>query len=408
MDTPRTMPLNVPESELHAWLRLSLEPGLGATRIRLLLSVFGMPQHIVSATTGSLARYLDPALAAQLRQPPAPEVQASIEQALDWLRADDHHLLTLSDPLYPAALLDLSDPPPVLYAHGRLDVLRHPMLAIVGARHATADGERDARAFANHLAQQGWCVVSGLATGIDGAAHLGALDAGASGGGTIAVLGTGIDRVHPASHHGLAHRIATQGLLLSEFPLQSPGLAHHFPQRNRIVAALSQGVLVVQAATRSGSLITARLAGELGREVFAIPGSIHSPLSRGCHALIRQGAKLVESGQDIIEELRQGVLPGVRPSRIRGPRPAPDTRAATGRAAAADSAGPDGPGDEPYAGMDPDDAALLQRIALNPVTPDTLQAELGWPIDRLLSRLTLLEIDGRIQRTEDGRYQRSH
>uniref|UniRef100_UPI002AFE9608 DNA-processing protein DprA n=1 Tax=Castellaniella sp. TaxID=1955812 RepID=UPI002AFE9608 len=306
------MPLNAPETELRAWIRLSLEPELGAARIRLLLSVFGMPQHIVEATTGSLARYLDPALAARLRQPPGPDIQAAIDQALDWLRADGHHLLTLADPHYPRALYALADPPPILYAHGRLDILNRPMLAIVGARHATADGERNAHAFARHLALQGWCVVSGLASGIDGAAHAGALDAGEAGGGTLAVLGTGIDRVYPPAHHALAHRIATHGLLLSEFPLGTPGLPFHFPQRNRLVAALSQGVLVVEAAARSGSLITARLAGELGREVFAIPGSIHSPLSRGCHALIRQGAKLVESGQDIVEELRQGALPGLR------------------------------------------------------------------------------------------------
>jgi DNA processing protein len=385
------MPLNASETELRAWIRLSLEPDLGAARIRLLLSVFGLPQHIVEATTSNLARYLDPALAARLRQVPAPETQAAIDQALEWLRADGHHLLTLADPHYPRALYALTDPPPILYAHGRLDILTRPMLAIVGARHATADGERNAHAFARHLAQQGWCVVSGLASGIDGAAHDGALDAGEAGGGTLAVLGTGIDRVYPSSHHALAHRIATHGLLLSEFPLGTPGLPFHFPQRNRIVAALSQGVLVVEAATRSGSLITARLAGELGREVFAIPGSIHSPLSRGCHALIRQGAKLVESGQDIIEELRQGELPGmpVPPSLAAAPLADPDA---------------DAPSD---ADTDPDDAALLRRLGLDPIALDTLLADLGWSLDRLMGRLTLLEITGRIERCADGRYRRS-
>jgi len=397
------MPPNASDPELHAWLRLSLEPALGAARIRLLLSVFGMPQEIVAATTGNLARYLDPALAARLRQPPEPDVQTHIDQALDWLRADDHHLLTLADPLYPRSLLELNDPPPVLYAHGCLDVLRKPMLAIVGARHATADGERNARAFARHLAQQGWCIISGLASGIDGAAHEGALDAGATGGGTVAVLGTGIDRVYPPAHHALAHRIVGHGLLLSEFPLQTPGLPRHFPQRNRIVAALSQGVLVVEAATRSGSLITARLAGEMGREVFAIPGSIHSPLSRGCHALIRQGAKLVESGQDILEELRQGTLPGLPPKGAA--RTAPDAHEGTG------PPGPVGGADsltdassDPLS--DPDDVALMQRIGLDAVALDTLQAELDWPAERLMSRLTLLEIAGRIERTDDGRFRR--
>ncbi|MBB6083356.1 DNA-processing protein DprA [Castellaniella defragrans] len=409
------MPLNAPETELRAWIRLSLEPDLGADRVRLLLSVFGMPQDILTATTGSLARHLDPALAARLRQPPGPDIQAAIDQALDWLRADGHHLLTLADPHYPRALYALTDPPPILYAHGRLDLLDRPMLAIVGARHATADGERNAHAFARHLALQGWCVVSGLASGIDGAAHAGALDAGEAGGGTLAVLGTGIDRVYPAAHHALAHRIATHGLLLSEFPLGTPGLPFHFPRRNRIVAALSQGVLVVEAAARSGSLITARLAGELGREVFAIPGSIHSPLSRGCHALIRQGAKLVESGQDIVEELRQGALPGLRaaPPPVRGPGAEPTAPGAGPAAAPAAGAGPEtGPetgsetAPETGPGIDPADDALLRRIGLDPVDLDTLGVDLDWPIDRLLGRLTLLEIAGRIERTADGRYRR--
>ncbi len=397
------MPLNAPETELRAWIRLSLEPELGAARIRLLLSVFGMPQHIVSATTGSLARYLDPALAARLRQPPEPALQAAIDQALDWLRTDGHHLLTLADPHYPRALYALADPPPILYAHGRLDVLNRPMLAIVGARHATADGERNAHAFARHLALQGWCVVSGLASGIDGAAHAGALDAGEAGGGTLAVLGTGIDRVYPPAHHALAHRIATHGLLLSEFPLGTPGLPFHFPQRNRIVAALSQGVLVVEAAARSGSLITARLAGELGREVFAIPGSIHSPLSRGCHALIRQGAKLVESGQDIVEELRQSALPGIPTA---GPIPCAARHGDTASAAPVSPTDPAIPDGAPDTGADPDADALMRRIGLDPVDLDTLRGDLDWSVERLQEQLTLLELAGRVARTADGRYRR--
>ncbi|WP_368641078.1 DNA-processing protein DprA [Castellaniella ginsengisoli] len=395
------MPPLADTNELRAWLRLSLEPELGAARVRLLLSVFGMPQNIVSATTGSLARYLDPALAARLRQPPEPGLQAAIDDTLDWLRADDHHLLTLADPLYPRTLYALTDPPPVLYAHGRLHILERPMLAIVGARHATADGERNARAFARHLAQQGWCVVSGLASGIDGAAHAGALEAGEAGGGTLAVLGTGIDRVYPPSHHALAHRIASQGLLLSEFPLGAPGLRFHFPQRNRIVAALSQGVLVVEAAARSGSLITARLAGEMGREVFAIPGSIHSPLSRGCHALIRQGAKLVESGQDIVEELRQGASPGA----LTMPAAEPAASDHAPKAASPASETSARPAEAmPPAATGPDAKALLERIGRDPVDLDTLRRDLDWPIDRLQHQLTLLEISGLIARTADGRY----
>lgn len=377
------MPLTIDDDELRAWIRLSLEPDLGAARIRLLLSVFGMPQQICEASTGNLARYLDPGLAARLRQPPDDTLRAAIESSLCWLAQPGHHLLTLADPLYPQALYELTDPPPILYAHGQLDILNRPMLAIVGARHATPEGERNAHDFAQHLAQQGWCVVSGLASGIDGAAHAGALDAGPAGGGTVAVLGTGIDRVYPPAHRALAHRIAEHGLMLSEFPLGAQGLPFHFPQRNRIVAALARGVLVVEAAARSGSLITARLAGEMGREVFAIPGSIHSPLSHGCHALIRQGAKLVESGQDIIEELRQGGLPGLtgalRPGQAADPDPEPACTQS-----------------------DP----LLRALGYEAVDTDTLQTRTGWPIDQLMAQLTLMEIDGAVARQADGRYRR--
>jgi DNA processing protein len=386
------------ETELRAWIRLSLEPELGGARIRLLLSVFGMPQDICAASTGSLARYLDPGMAARLRQPPEPALEDAIGQALRWLAQPGHHLLTLADPHYPRALYELNDPPPLLYAHGRLDLLARPMLAIVGARSATPEGERNARDFARHLAQRGWCVVSGLASGIDGAAHAGALDAGADGAGTVAVLGTGIDRVYPAAHRALAHRIAEHGLMLSEFPLGTQGLPFHFPQRNRIVAALARGVLVVEAAARSGSLITARLAGELGREVFAIPGSIHSPLSRGCHALIRQGAKLVESGQDIVEELRQAPLPGVSEDALASASgPTPDAAAQRPADEARPAAG---------AAADPDAEPLLRALGYEPADIDTLQARTQWPIDRLTGRLTLLEIDGLVERQADGRYRR--
>ncbi|MGB6242313.1 MAG: DNA-processing protein DprA [Castellaniella sp.] len=386
------MPLTIAEDELRAWIRLSLEPDLGAARIRLLLSAFGMPQDICAASISSLARYLDPGLAARLRQPPDEALQQAIDASLDWLADPGHHLLTLADPQYPHALYELNDPPPILYAHGRLDILSRPMLAIVGARSATPEGTRNAHAFAQHLAQQGWCVVSGLASGIDGSAHAGALDAGSAGGGTLAVLGTGIDRVYPPAHRALAHRIAEHGLMLSEFPLGAQGLPFHFPQRNRLVAALSRGVLVVEAAARSGSLITARLATEMGREVFAIPGSIHSPLSRGCHALIRQGAKLVESGQDIIEELRQGVLPGTAPPLT----PKPPASAAEAPQAARPAGNP------PVA----EAAPLLQALGYEPADLDTLQARTGWTIDRLMGELTLLELGGALERQADGRYRR--
>ena len=378
------MALTIDSPELQAWIRLNLEPHLKTEHLRLLLSIFGMPQDICAASTGSLARYVDAPLAARLARAPDAEQQACMGQTLEWLKNPGRCLLTLADPDYPPALLQLTDAPPVLFASGRLETLRHPALAMVGARSATPGGIENAQAFAQYLAAQGWCIISGLASGIDTAAHEGALKAGAHGGGTIAILGTGIDRVYPPANRALAHRIAEQGLLLSEFPLGTPGLKFNFPRRNRLVAALSRGVLVVEAARRSGSLITARVAGELGREVFAIPGSIHSPLSHGCHALIRQGAKLVESGQDILEELQQGALPGVKilppqPERIAHP--------------------PDGIPAEAF-------TTLTQALGHDPVGLDTLQARTGWDTGVLLHRLTLMELAGQLAHQTDGRYAR--
>ncbi|WP_066456618.1 DNA-processing protein DprA [Castellaniella caeni] len=418
------MPLTIAEPELRAWIRLSLEPDLDAAQARQLLSALGLPQDIYAAPVGQLARLLGAPLAAQLRQETPEPLQAQIEQALDWLRAPTHTLLTLADPLYPPALLQLGDPPLVLYAHGCLDVLSRPKIAIVGARHANHEGERNAFEFAQYLAGHGWCVISGLASGIDGAAHAGALQAGPSGGGTLAVLGTGIDRVYPAAHRPLAHRIAEHGLMLSEFPLGAQGLPFHFPKRNRLVAALSQGVLVVQAAPQSGSLITARLAGELGREVFAIPGSIHSPLSRGCHRLIRQGAKLVESGQDILEELAQGRLDGLfTPPAASTTKPCPDAEqvapavspmpAAPTSTHAPAPVAPDGPAasraglaDTDEAQVQDDSQVLLQALHEGPASADDLHLRLGWPMAHLMAELTLLEIDGHILRQADGCFTR--
>lgn len=380
------MPLTADENEIRAWIRLGLEPGLNAAGIRDLLAIFGMPQDIYAASTGNLARHLEPDLAARLRQPPDAAMQAAIDRALAWLREPGHHLLTLADPGYPPRLLDLHDPPPMLYLNGRLDLLARPAIAVVGARSATTGGMENAKAFSQHLAQHGWCIVSGLASGIDAAAHEGALDAGPDTGGTIAILGTGIDIVYPSRNRNLAHRLAADGLLISEFPLGTRALPFFFPMRNRLVAALSHGVLVVEAARQSGSLITARLASELGREVFAIPGSIHSPLSRGCHALIRQGAKLVESGEDILEELRQ---PGLQP--IPRPRRTPDTPVRRHPAIAPGS----------------DGDVLLDALGHDPVDMATLLSRTQWDIGRLNSQLGLLEVAGAIQRWADGRFVRT-
>lgn len=389
------MPITLSHDELNAWIRLTLEPGIGPVQARHLLAAAGLPQDIFAQSTGQLLKLLPLALATQLSQPPSDDIQAQIAKTLAWLDYPDHHLITLADPAYPAGLLETHDPPPVLYVNGALDLLKRPSIAIVGARHATPGGQDNASAFAHHLAQAGWCVISGLATGIDTAAHEGALRAGPQGGQTIAVLGTGIDIVYPARNRDLAHKIAAQGALVSEFPLGCKALPHQFPRRNRIVAGLSRGVLVVEAALQSGSLITARQASEIGREVFAIPGSIHSPLSRGCHALIRQGAKLVESGQDIIEEL-QTTLGDLQ--HARGQRPSDDIKDATGRPNQAvalirqDT-------------LNAQNRRLLEALGHDPVDSDTLLERTGLDIIQLSQCLSELELWQIIDRLPDGRVQ---
>ncbi|MEK9803836.1 MAG: DNA-processing protein DprA, partial [Curvibacter sp.] len=279
---------------------------------------------------------------------------------------------------YPRSLLDTEDPPLLLYLSGRLDLAldSHRSLAIVGSRNPTPQGLLNARQFAIALAEQGLTIVSGLALGIDGAAHEGAL-AGTHGAqrlATIAVVGTGADRVYPKSHHALAHRISAQGLIVSEYPLGTPPLAANFPRRNRLIAGLSGATLVVEAALQSGSLITARLAAEQGKEVFAIPGSIHATQSHGCHALIRQGAKLVESAQDVLEDM-----------------PAWSGLQAPGPTAA-----------EPATDDDP----LLQALGLEPVSLDALQARTGLDIAPLQARLMALELEGQVARLPGGLLQR--
>ncbi|QII83472.1 DNA-protecting protein DprA [Bordetella hinzii] len=367
------MPLQHDSEELAAWLRLSLEPGVGPVTACGLLRAFGLPQALYAQSASALARQLPQPLAIQLAASPAPDVQALVQRGLEWVADDDHYILTLADPAYPQSLLSITDPPVLLYVKGRPELLNRPTLAVVGARNATPMGTQNARAFARHLAAHGWCVASGLALGIDAAAHEGALAAGPGGGGTVAVLGTGVDRVYPAGNRRLAHAIAAGGALVSEFALGTGAQAHHFPQRNRLVAGLSRGVLVVEAARQSGSLITARLAGEGGREVFAIPGSIHSPLSRGCHALIRQGAKLVETAQDITDELGSPQRP---------PRP---------------------PAAAPAA---PPQSAALDALGYDPQHLDALTAGSGIDAATLAAQLTELEIEGWVARLDDGRYQR--
>lgn len=281
--------------------------------------------------------------------------------------------MTLADADYPRLLLETAGPPPVLYAKGRRELLGRPALAVVGSRNATPQGLRDAEAFSRALSDAGLTIVSGLALGIDAAAHAGGLDGTAS---SVAVVGTGLDRIYPARNKALAHRLVEYGLIVSEFPLGTPPLAANFPRRNRLISGQSLGTLVVEAAPGSGSLVTARLAAEQGREVFAIPGSIHSPLARGCHQLIRQGAKLVESAADVLEELawKSGGAP-----------------------AEALSAAPETPADP-----------VLEAFDAAPVTLDTLAMRTGLTLDALSAKLLTLELEGHVAQLPGGRFQKLH
>jgi len=300
----------------------------------------------------------------------------------DWLAKPGHHLVERGSEDFPAFLAQIPDPPEQLYVIGNIDALHMPALAIVGSRNPTEQGRRNAWAFAKHLGRSGFCIVSGLAQGIDAAAHEGALEAGAM---TVAFLGHGIDQVYPASNRQLAERIAGHnGAICTEFPPGTPPRREHFPQRNRLISGLSLGTLVVEAARRSGSLISARLASEQGREIFAIPGSIHNPLSRGCHKLIRQGAKLVESADDIVSELGPLVEHLVR---------IPDAMTPAGKTAT-----------QP----DTDYEMLLGVMAFDPVTPDDLADRSGLTIDQVSSMLLILELEGKIESQAGGRYSRLH
>lgn len=384
--------------ELQAWLRLTVEPGLGRAAARHLLKEFGLPQYIFSATASSLSRHVSADVAARISAPATDEVQAIISTGLRLLGQPGYHLITLADPSYPATLFDTSDPPVALYVRGNPALLHRPAVAIVGARSATEGGKDNARAFAGHLAQRGWTIVSGLARGIDAAAHEGALRA-ADAGSTVAVLACGLDIVYPNRHAELTERIAAAGALVTEYPPGTPAQPFRFPDRNRLVAGLSRGVLVVEAAVQSGSLLTARLALEFGREVFAIPGSIHAPLARGCHALIRQGAKLVEQGSDIEEELlRSGPVPDALQSSAN-----PQKSRSTHRPAESTA-----PTSRPARSMlkDPTVNRVLTALGYDPTDVDQLCRRSGLAYSRIAAVLTELELSDVVQRLEDGRYVR--
>jgi len=360
----------IDRDEFSAWLRLLETPGVGRDAARALLARFGSPEAVLGASTEARSAVVQPALARALALVPD-AFEARLAAGWQWLQGGDEprDAIAIGDARYPQALLESPDPPLLLYVRGAAELLQAPAIAIVGSRNPTPQGAENARAFAAHLAATGWTIVSGLALGIDGAAHEGALG---TGGKTVAVVGTGLDIDYPARHRPLAQRIARDGLVVSEFSIGTPSMAANFPIRNRIIAGLARGTLVVEAAVQSGSLITARLAADAGREVFAIPGSIHSPQSRGCHALIKQGAKLVDSAADIVEEL--GAL---RPT----PTPVSRSNAMT---------------------ADP----LLEALGYDPIGLDELVARTGTSAAELSARLLELELQGRVARLPGQQFQR--
>lgn len=380
------MPLSAEAREERAvWLRLVLTPGIGPASVRRLLEAFGLPEDIFAAGRAKLAAALDGARAqALLADDPARDAQ--IDASLSWAQDEHHHLVALTDAGYPPRLLGIGDPPPLLFVRGDVEALSRPSLAIVGSRHATRAGLGHAQAFAQALADSGLQICSGLAQGIDAAAHRGALAGRA---GTMAVVGTGVDLVYPAGHARLADEIARRGAVVSELPLGTQVQRANFPRRNRLIAGMSLGVLVVEAARHSGSLITARQAAEFGREVMAIPGSIHSPVSKGCHQLIREGAKLVESVEDVLVELRAQMAGAGAP--VDAPRDAPRDAPSAAPSAAAPSAAA---------------ATLLAELGWDPSDPDALAERTGQPIGAVAAGLVELELAGLAERWVDGRYVR--
>ena len=371
-------------AELNAWLRLTLAPGVGNITARKLLAAFASPEAIFSQSDAALRQLGNSKLVEAIRHLPE-GLPALLDSTQAWLAAgDDRCVAVLGDAAYPRSLLDIEDPPLMLYMlSSQLKWAQAAMnnaansLAMVGSRNPTPQGEVNARQFAKAFAEQGLCVVSGLALGVDGAAHDGALlGAPTDSCATIAVVGTGLDRVYPKKHLALAHRIAAGGVIISEFPIGTPPLNANFPKRNRIISGLSQGTLVVEAALKSGSLITARLASEQGKDVFAIPGSIHSPQSRGCHYLIKQGAKLVETAQDVMEELRIPSAPAIEQDDV------------------GDSEAPEG------------DSSFLSALGFDIVSLDALQARTGLPTPALQAKLLELELDGFVRRLPGGLFQR--
>ncbi len=358
---------------IRAWLIL------GNARVRasdydLLVDRFGEPGAIVAQSSSALR---DAGIASAAADAIAGRDETLIQSELEWLQDAGHHIVTVADVGYPDLLTRIDEPPLLLYIDGKPDVLDLPSLAIVGSRNPTNGGTRNAHDFAQYLSGAGFCIISGLAQGIDAAAHHGALDGGAV---TIAFLGHGIDRIYPAVNKDLARTIAAHGALVSEFPLGIHPEPRNFPQRNRLISGISLGTIVIEAARRSGSLITARLAGEQGREVFALPGSIHNPLARGCHQLIRQGAKLVETADDIVSELAPltgHVLQNAVESTAK-------------RTSSTDN-------DDEY-------TALADFLSHDPIHVDELVRQSGLTIDEVSSMLLILELEGKVEKLAGGHY----
>jgi DNA processing protein len=372
---------------LAAWLRLMATEGVGTQTARELLTHFGLPEEIFDVGFSSLQKRVPEKTARVLSAPIASDIQTHIEQTLAWAAQENNHVITLADSNYPQALLRIADPPTLLYAKGNVALLNKPAIAIVGSRNASAQGMLNADRFAQNLSDAGLTVVSGLALGIDTGAHTGALQSAKAAnkatdtGSSIAVVGTGLDIVYPAANRALAHQLADVGCIISEYPLGTPAIAHNFPRRNRIISGLSLGVLVVEAAAQSGSLITARSALKQGREVFAIPGSIHSPLAKGCHQLIRQGAKLVESAQDILEELRWD-------------NPLLQTSLGNATQIAASNL------------SDPKLQSLLENMGHDALSVDQLVVRSGLPVASVQAALLHLEMQGHIECLAGGQVRR--
>jgi DNA processing protein len=352
------------DANLASWLALSQIPGLGNESFRRLLQAFGTPESIIATPIASLKEIVKPAIAKAIVNNIDENILATTSF---WLEDPSNHIVTLADTEYPRMLLNIPDPPLLLYVKGRLDLLNHSSIAVVGSRNASTQGIRNAEAFSQSISEADLCIISGMAHGIDAAAHQGGLR---SRGSSIAVVGTGLDKVYPSANRDLAHLLAQNGALISEFSLGTPPLANNFPRRNRIISGLSLGCLVVEASLRSGSLITARMALEQGREVFAIPGSIHMPQSKGCHELIKQGAKLVETPRDILDEFGWYSAPVKQASSIQHSE------------------------------------QLFDHLGFDPVDISTLSQLSGLTIEALSAILLQLELDGQVTILAGGMYQR--